>query len=159
MFKLLEKWVNEHGSANIMEKRLDLKDDEMAAIHRELTSLMAEHSQLESENKDLKVSLEKSEKKVHRLEEIINADTKSNSKNEISNSANKVITKLFELNKEITISELSSLIDLKENITQYHIDILVEADYVDTCIPSIGRPLPYKISSLGRKYVVEEIGI
>jgi hypothetical protein len=39
MFKLIEKWINERGSAKILEQRLALKDDEIAALKTNIENL------------------------------------------------------------------------------------------------------------------------
>jgi regulator of replication initiation timing len=159
MFKLLEKWVNEHGSANIMEKRLDLKDDEMAAIHRELTSLMSEHSQLQSENKQLKISLDTARKKIEGLNKIINSSAESQGYKELGEVKENILKTLFETNHKTTTAGLASHFSIDESLVQYHIDHLKENGLIYHGPLMANRPMTYKISPEGRKVVVEKIGI
>jgi len=159
MFKLLEKWVNERGSANIMEKRLGLKDDEMAAIDRELTSLMSEHSQLKSENKDLNVSLNAANKEIGRLEKIIDSTAVSQRESELDDVKKNILKALFEANSHATVSHLSAHFGIKESLVQYHIDDLKDKKLINFGPIRINSPIPYEISRAGRKHVVEVIGI
>ena len=39
LFKLFKEWINERGSADIMEKRLALKDDENAKLKAQISDL------------------------------------------------------------------------------------------------------------------------
>ncbi|MCU7795853.1 MAG: ArsR family transcriptional regulator [Candidatus Thiodiazotropha sp. (ex Myrtea spinifera)] len=159
MFKLLEKWVNEHGSANIMEKRLGLKEDEIAAVHRELTSLMSEHSQLQSENEQLKASLKTAEQEIKRLNEIINSSAESQSSNELDEVKANILKTLFKTNSHASISQLSSHLGIEGSLVQYHIDGLKENDLIAYGPLMVNSPATYRLSNNGRKYVVEEIGI
>jgi regulator of replication initiation timing len=159
MFKLLEKWVNERGSANIMEKRLGLKDDEITAMHRELTSLISEHSQLQSENEQLKVSLDTATQEAARLQKIINSATEAQSGDKLDEAKEQILKKFFETNSYFTTAQLSQSLSMDESLVQYHIDALKDSGLVIHGALRVNSPVTFKISSEGRKVVVEQIGI
>jgi hypothetical protein len=53
LFKWLEKWINEKGSASIMEKRLALKDDEIAKLQAKILDLEKAHEKEKIENDEI----------------------------------------------------------------------------------------------------------
>jgi len=130
MFNLLEKWVNERGSANIMEKRLGLKDDEIAAMHRELSSLLSEHSNLQTKNEQLNASLDAANQKIERLQKIIDSAAQSKSGDKLDEVKGNILKTLFEANKEAYIGQLARHFQLQESVIQYHIDSLMEQNLI-----------------------------
>ena len=142
-----------------MEKRLGLKDDEIAAVYRELTSLMSEHSKLQSENKQLKTSLDAATQEINRLKEIINSGTKLKSHEELSEVAVNILKTIFQINSHVTISQFANHLEIKESFIQYHIDRLKELNLIGFGELRMNSPLTYALTKQGRKHVVENIGI
>ena len=155
MFKLLEKWVNEHGSANIMEKRLGLKDDEIAAMHRELSSLLSDHEDLQKKNEDLITSLNAAKQEIDRLEKALLSTSEYNIKKEPNEAQAKILENFFNDNNGYSISQLAQNFQLQESVVQYHIDCLIEYKLVQIGPALINKPRTYKITKKGRAYVVE----
>lgn len=55
LFKWLDRWINERGSAAIMEKRLAMKDDEIANLQAEKVALQAAHDKKQIESDDVRI--------------------------------------------------------------------------------------------------------
>ena len=159
MLNLINKFINERGSAQIMKERLGLKDDEMAAMQRELSSVIDDFSKLESENEELKGSLNQARQEIVRLNEIIDASAESQGSEKLDEAKINIITMLFKANGHATVSQLSSHLGLEEGVVQYHIDSLKEDGLIGHGPLRINSPVTYKLSKDGRKCVVEEIGL
>ena len=159
MLNLIDKLINERGSANIMKDRLGLKDDELAAMQRELSSVIDSYSNLESENKQLKISLDTAHQEVDRLNEIIKASTESQSNEKLDEVKENILKTFFNVNGHAGIAHLSSHLSIDKGLVQYHIDILKENKLIDLGPLMINSPATYKLSKAGRKYVVEVIGL
>ncbi len=159
MFNLLEKWVNERGSANIMEKRLGLKDDEIAAMHRELSSLLSEHSNLQTQNEQLNTSLNTANQEIERLQKIIDTAAESQGGEKLDEVKENILKALFESNNNASIKQLAQHFQLQESVVDYHIDFLKEQKLIKHGTLRMNHPITYEISKDGRKYVIEIIGI
>ena len=68
LFNEIEKLINEHGSAVILKERLALAADQYAALERKIIEIEARAKQSESENKSLRLNLDKAEEKIRNLE-------------------------------------------------------------------------------------------
>jgi hypothetical protein len=55
MFKWLEKLINERGSAAIMEKRLAMKDDEIAQLQAKIRGIEAFHAKEQIEADEVRI--------------------------------------------------------------------------------------------------------
>jgi hypothetical protein len=55
LFGWVEKWINEHGSASIMEKRLALKDDEIAKLKAQIKDLETAQQKQQIEADEIRV--------------------------------------------------------------------------------------------------------
>jgi hypothetical protein len=54
LFKWLDRFISERGSAAIMEKRLALKDDEIAKLQSQIRDLQAAHDKEKIESDEVK---------------------------------------------------------------------------------------------------------
>lgn len=59
-----EKLINEHGSAAILKERIVLANDKYAALERKLSDCESAKVKLDSENKALRLNLEKAEVEI-----------------------------------------------------------------------------------------------
>jgi len=57
LFKWFDKFINERGSAAIMEKRLALKDDEIAKLQAQIRDLEAAQHRKKIEADDIRAHL------------------------------------------------------------------------------------------------------
>ena len=57
LLALIESWINEHGSSEILKERLESMRDEVKRLLEENTKLKGENENLLTENKNLKEQL------------------------------------------------------------------------------------------------------
>lgn len=153
MFKILEKLINEHGSAKILKERLGLKDDQIAALKQELTSLTQDNDNLISENKELKISLNQANQEINRLQIIIHASTKSAS-DSLGGIESQILNFLFDNNDYFRIEQIAKVIGTDSNTTKYHVNNLLDRKLLHDSLRSDG-PTTYNINNNGIKYIVE----
>lgn len=159
MLKLLDKLINERGSAQIMKERLGLKDDEMSALQRELNSIITENVNFKLENEQLKESINLAQEEIQRLNEIISSNDEASSLQELDEIKKRIIKLFFDSNNPFSISNLAKQLDISESLTEYHIDALKELKLVSYGPMRINSPGTFKINEQGRKFYVEKIGI
>jgi len=156
MFKMLEKLINEHGSANILKERLGLRDDQISLLKQEFSTLKRDNSDLLAENGKLKISLKQALEETQRLKEVIEYGAKSQSAEEFSEAEIIILKHLFENAKSFTIEEISSHLGVIPNIAQHHINTLLNNELVIDQL-GIGGMVPtmYRISESGIAFVME----
>jgi len=152
MLKMLEKLINEHGSATILKERLGLKDDQIESIQNEYSSLTQENERLTLENRNLKTSLHNSEAEVSRLLQLVNSDSSSGIK--LSENELKLLRFLFDQNSAFYVDHLSQVITADHSTTKYHLNNLLDAGMLGIS-KWIDTPDSYSISDEGIKYIVE----
>ncbi len=133
MLKMLEKLINEHGSAKILKERLGLKDDQ-------IQSLKNEFSGLKSDNENLKISLDKANQEINRLKEAMLPTTESGSVNGIAETGKDILTKLFNTAEYITKDELCDIFSLEHGVIGYHVDFLIENEFLKVVQPYYNLP-------------------
>jgi len=156
MFKMLEKLINEHGSANILKERLGLKDEQISSLKDEYSSLVQENTNLKRENEQLKTSFDQAQQEIEGLKKIIDSGTKVSSPPELSDIAINIMKQLFNTGDEITTDEFASSLGIQNGIVQYHIDILLEIEFVGEGPIIIEEPQTYYLTKLGRKHLIEK---
>ncbi len=154
MFNMLEKLINEHGSANILKERLGLKDDQITSLKHEFSSLTQEIADLKTENKDLNISLNQANNEIKRIQQIIEASTTSDGVEKLGDVELQIIHFLFENNSSFSAEELANIINQNANTTKYHLNNLLELDLLSRSM-FVGAPATYRISNNGIKHVVE----
>lgn len=155
MIKMLEKLINEHGSANILKERLGLKDDQILSLKSEYSSLVQENTDLKRENEHLKISIKQAEQEIERLNEIINPGTKTSSPVELNDIQINIMKQLFDAEDNITADEFAYSMGIQKGKIQYHIDILLETNFIDEGPIVIEEPQTYYLTKTGRKYLIE----
>lgn len=126
MFKMLEKLINEHGSASILKERLGLKDDQIASLQNEFATLIGENDQLKLENSELKTSLAETKKEITRLEQTLESYSKKEDENQLSENELKILRFLFENNREFRIEQIAQIVSTDTNTAKYYVNSLQE---------------------------------
>ncbi len=169
MFKMLEKLINEHGSAKILKERLGLKDDQINALKLEFSSLTQENSNLKTKNKNLETSLDQANQEIDRLNEIIQSLQKKQGIEKLNEVTEQILQKFFKTGKELTVCHFDLFLGLDTSTVEYHFDILLEKEFIQLATyGQPGNPLidarvggdsstqdTFQITSKGRKYIVE----
>ena len=159
MLDMLEKLINEHGSSTILRERLELFSDKYSILEEKLESANQKNSALEAENQSLKTQLQQTTQDVARLQDMIDSATESQSGDKLDEVKERILKIFFETNSDFTIAHLSQSLGIEESLVQYHIDTLKESELVAYGPLRINSPTTFKISTQGRKVVVEQIGI
>jgi predicted ArsR family transcriptional regulator len=159
MLDMFEKLINEHGSSAILKERIELISDKYSILEDKLEASNQKNSALEAENKSLKTQLEQANKEVFRLQETIESANKSKSGDKLDEEKENILKVLFESNSNASIEQLAQHFQLQESVVEYHIDDLREKKLLDHGPLIVNHPLTYEISKLGRKYVIEVMGI
>ena len=125
MFNMLEKLINEHGSAKILKERLGLKDDQITSLQQEFSTLTQENTDLKTENENLNVSLNQANKEIQRLQEIIEPSAKPDHIEKFSDVESQILQFLFENNRNFSAEEIANVINENANTAKYHINNLL----------------------------------
>jgi len=126
MFKMLEKLINEHGSANILSERLGLKDDQIATIQGELSVLIQENTNLKSENGRLNNLLDQAKQEIASFQKIINSNAESQASNKLHKVEIQILKQLFDTNGEFTSRDISMQFSLNIGNAEFHLNHLLE---------------------------------
>ena len=153
---MLEKLINEHGSAKILKERLGLKDDQIKLIQDEFSALKSENLDLKTDNENLKISLEQAKQETNRLKEIIESSAEPESTNELSEIEANILQHLFKTNTDFRIEQIAQFINKEPNVAKYHMNNLHDKNFLYSSM-RVGAPTTYKINNEGIKFVVENL--
>lgn len=154
MLDLLQKLINEHGSSSILKERLELVSDRYQMLEEKAEALAAERDRLKQENERLTQQVEQCQSE---LEGLHNSSAEKAADHNLEEEQIHVLRTLFEDNRPIPLERLAQSTRLKENMLEYHIDVLKDKELVALGPLIINQPVTYRLSSEGRKYVVENI--
>ncbi len=164
MYKMLEKLINEHGSAKILKERLGLKDDQINSLKLEFSSLTQKLSDLKAKNKDLEASLDQANQEIDRLNKIVQSLQKNQGIEKLNAVTEQILQQFFKAGQELTVNHFISFLALDISTVKYHFDILQEKDLITLAYSTAGCDLTgaegqtfYNITPEGRKFVIEEI--
>ena len=158
MLDMFEKLINEHGSSVILRERLELIFDKYSLLEEKLAESEKRNSVIDAENKDLKLQLNRAEIEMAHLRGIIDA-SKSQDVNKLDEAKELILKKLYEVNRGLTINQISNDVGIDEQLVIYHTDILKEEKLIDFGPLIVNQPITFKLSKNGRKYVIEEVDI
>lgn len=157
-FTLLEKAINEHGSATIILQRLELARDEYAVLQRKLTdaeSSLVEAtetiSQLQSENERLKADLQNAQMEIRNLQEEFYEQRTESHEQPLGEQKDQIISLLAQESK--TTEELAGLLGVGEQAIFFHLeDERMQRFTVARQYPLV---ISVQLTSAGRRYAVE----
>lgn len=153
MFSMLEKLVNEHGSANILKERLGLKDDQITALQKEYADLMHENSALKAENSNLSEELSKAHDEINTLKASASSGDQSGEAGALSDTESQILQWLFDTDAEVSAHQVAQQFGFKIGNVEYHLNNLLEQEYIYDLLSAYGHT--YHIDANGRKYIVE----
>jgi hypothetical protein len=127
---------------DLLENKASLLAEQVSALENENTKLVRENRSLTMENQQLITHFQSAQPK----EQEIDAKTQE------------ILKFLFRQNGQVAVSELARHFNLKVNVAKYHLEKLVENQYV-MCpgfVMGGGGPLGYSITGEGRKFIMEQ---
>ena len=153
MFKMLEKLINEHGSAKILKERLGLKDDQISSLKQEFSTLIQENKDVKAENQNLVTQLNNANTVISTLKESINSNTESHSSSNLKDIEIQILQFFFDKNEEIEASQIAHQFNIQIGNTEYHINKLLEQELIINSLSPYGTT--YEIGTNGRAYIIE----
>lgn len=147
MLSMLEKLINEHGSSTILKERLELFSDKYEMLEQKNTNLEERNSFLESQ-------LEAANKEIEKLKEELTLNQNTDEPSSLHENEIKILKHLLDTNSDFTANQLASFLNIPVGNTEYHLDKLLEAEYIYNHL-SMMTDTTYSISSEGRSYVIE----
>ena len=137
----IERLINEHGSAVILKERIELANDKYAALE-------SKASNLESENKTLRLNLEKAEAEIQKLKKLAEK-THSGRLDEIKEK----ILQLLSHHDEANSNQISQALGANEQVITFHLNELETSNFVS---PSyiMNSPVLWYIAHEGRRYLI-----
>jgi predicted transcriptional regulator len=140
---LIEKLINEHGSAEIMEKRLVLFKEQATAIDQR-------NSKLESENAEVRRALEAVTKERDQLRAHLAQITKSNELDETEKNLLKVLTTIDGVSAKTLATQAGT--DLVR--AEYYLHKLEQEEYIYGQHFMGGASL-YSLAQRGREFLIK----
>lgn len=137
----LEKLINEHGSAVILKERIELANDKYAALESKV-------SNLEAENKTLRLDLEKAQDEIQNLKKL----TEKAHIDRLDEIKEKILQFLIQ-HDEVNSHQISQALGASEQVITFHLDELEISNFVS---PSyiINSPVLWSIAHEGRRYLI-----
>ncbi len=148
---MLEKLVNEHGSANILKERLGLKDDQISALQKEYADLMHENSALKAENANLSEALKNAREEINTLKASVSCSP--DGAGNLHETETQILQWLFDTDAEVSAQQVTHQFGIKIGNAEYHLNNLLEQEYIYDLLSSYGNT--YHIDTNGRKYIIE----
>jgi chromosome segregation ATPase len=158
IFELIEKGINEHGSAVILKERIDLARDQYYALEKKNVELLGINqflsqkiATLEAENSSLKAENVKINKEIN--------DVNKN-KNNLPKEQEEIL-KLIS-HKDTPENEIFNQTNALPQVVQYHLDELKAKNFIEVQLimnsnPFSNIPAPniWYVTKMGRKYLIE----
>ena len=146
IFGQIEKLINEHGSAEILNQRLGLAKDQYEALERKNAELAQENEKLKKQATELK-------QENDRLKQAsADPDDKTS---EFTDDTRRMLAAFFNCD-DISLENIASMIGMKMPMARYHLGLLESARMVrPTGVESFSSPMLFAIQQEGRKYVVK----
>ncbi len=147
---LIEKTINEHGSAAILKERIDLARDQYAALERKLadaTALLSQYrstiEQLQLQNERLELEMQKHQAKIDELKARLNPKHTTLHENE------ETILKHLAGCDHATVDEIASCTLIGKQTTRMHVDNLESLGLIESFHSYISNP--WRLTDNGRK--------
>jgi predicted RNase H-like nuclease (RuvC/YqgF family) len=162
IFEWLEKLINERGSAAILRERMQLLQDQNAALKAEIESLKQKNVLLETENGELhseNAALKLQNSELHQQERKLNdLDKQFNEEyfhqNNLDPIREKILTLLAQRN--LSTEEVAQFAGITNALAEFHLNDLVGSKHI--------RKDPIGFMILGddepiRPWYIEQIGL
>lgn len=144
----IEKLINEHGSATILKERIALAKDQYDALETKFEASALRVTQLESENKTLRHSLEKANAEIGNLR----------------SAAEKVRgARLDEIKEKILVilagreayeQNIARELGIGNQVAAFHLEELESAGFIGRSLSMTGEEFPWYLVQEGRRYLV-----
>lgn len=143
-----EKLINEHGSAVILKERIALANDKYAALEQKLSTSELRAKNLESENKGLRLDLEKAQVKIRNLEEKL-----IERHGQRLEEAREQLLQLLAKHPNVTDAQLARGMDINVQLVMFHLTALEKMKFVHGSYNAIDDT-EWSLAHEGRAYLV-----
>lgn len=161
MLEIFEKLINEHGSSVILRERLELFSDKYSHLEDK-------NSLLQKRNKELEALLQNATEAIQGLQKIIDSHSENQVTSKLDKVSCQILEILFDANTNISKEDVAMQTGIDASMVSYHFDTLGDLEFISQS--TFGRrnhgfvsghgsyiPATFRITSTGRKYVVETI--
>jgi hypothetical protein len=150
LFGDVEKWINEHGSAALLEQRLKLADDKYDALERGKAQSDERAAILESETSKLREQVRALSVRVAELERTAPRDGR------LEEVRERILVLLARLptGNRVMAAEVARSAGIGEQVARFHLDEMKEASMVNAAYFTTGR-IDWSLGPEGRRYLIE----
>jgi len=159
---LIEKLINEHGSSSVLKERLELLRDQISILEKENSVLKLENATLKDKEHTINSEFNKATKEIERLNQIIERLKKDDTKVHLDAIKEKILKFFFDACCGMSVEDVAASLSMNASIAQYHFDLLLEDKLIapiraafESSWARESGPALFEITSLGRKYVIE----
>lgn len=165
IFEWLEKLINERGSAAILRERMQLLQDQNAALKAEIESLKQKNVLLESENGELhseNAALKLQNSELHQQTRKLNDLNKQfNEEYFHQNNLNPIREKILILlaQRNLSTEEIALFTGISKALAEFHLNELINSKYVRNHVGFLtfgddDEPIrPWYIEQIGLRYL------
>jgi hypothetical protein len=144
----LEKIINEHGSAVILKERIALANDQYAILEKKFEASALRVAELESENKALRLNLEKEKAEVENLKGI----TEKSRNARLDAVKEKILVLLA--GQETYERNIAQTLGVGNQVAAFHLQELEGAAFIGRSLSMTGEEFPWYLEQEGRRYLV-----
>jgi len=160
LIDVIEKLINEHGSATILKERLELLKDQISILEKENAALKSENAVLKQKQNENESRFNKAKEEIERLNQVIDGFKKDDTKKHLGADTEKILKLFFDTGRELSVNEVAQRLSLGIGKAQYYLDLIEENNLITPTrvgfFPAGRETLPtFKLTSSGRKYVIE----
>jgi response regulator of citrate/malate metabolism len=148
LFDLLERAINEHGSAMILRERLALAREQHDAVVRDL---QAERDKYEAEAKRLTEQLGDAEAKARRLQQQLETLTTTSG---LAEEETSILKLLANTQRHLTALEVARHLAASLNRVKYFLTELEKREFVGATHYYTGQASEYALAHKGREFLI-----
>ena len=143
-----EKLINEHGSAAILKERMALANDQYAVLEKKSEDSARRVTELETENKTLRLELEKAKAEIENL--------KGDADNASGDRLDKIKEKILVLlaGRDAHEHNIAQELGVGIQVAVFHLEELQSTDFIGRSISMMGEECPWYLNQEGRRYLV-----
>jgi predicted ArsR family transcriptional regulator len=145
----IERLINEHGSATILQERIALANDKYSALEKENMDLKSKINILETENQSLKRDNEQLIIKLQNFDE-----QSSSGQYSLLDEIKVKILVLLSKHDRINAAQIAGSLGLNEQVAKFHLLELKKVKMI-TDLLTMGAPARYTLIQEGRRYLIE----
>jgi len=144
----IEKLINEHGSATILKERIALANDQYAILEKKFEASALRVTELESENKALRHSLEKANVEIENFRKA----TEKARGARLDEVKEKILVLLA--GREAYEQNIARELGVGNQVAAFHLEELENSGFIGRSLSMTGEEFPWYLLQEGRRYLV-----